>query len=191
VWWWSAKFTPTSTEGVASYGGHEGTDCWYLVDDDVAEQVLREMEQWKRAAPLALKLWRELLAESSPDKRLALHQRIIDMQNVLLTTWGLDQFSPVVWRRAFFYRTITLDGRWLLAEHEVPPFDVSLFGQQLFPEAPVSGLARDILMRDPVTRGMSELYQDTPTSPQPTTDNPQTSGDLRTLMRKSATTLER
>ncbi len=157
VWWWNAK---TLLNRGAE---HDGTDCWYLLDGTDGEQVLREMEQWKRAAPVALELWREFLTESSADKRVILLTRISDMQDVLLAAWGVEPYAPPVWRLGFFYRTLTLDGRWLLTEHEVPPFDVSLFGRLLTPKAPLSGMARDFLMHDPVTRGMSELYQDTRT----------------------------
>jgi hypothetical protein len=152
VWWWDAK---TPSKAGSEY---PGTDNWLLVDDENAAKVLREVEQWQRVVPLALDLLNALLSEESVDKRVILWQRIVDMQNALLTAWGVHPLAPV-WRQAFFYRTITLDGRWLLTEPDIPSFDVVWFAQTL----PVTDALGDWLVErltnDPVTRGMPELFQ--------------------------------
>lgn len=154
VWWYHPQTSfNRGTE-------HEGDNLWYLLGDEDSAQVLREMEQWKRVAPLALELWRDLLSLSSRDEHGALLARIMDMQNALLTAWGVHPTAPVPWRMGFFYRTITLDGRWLLTEHEVPPFDITIF-RQLLPNHLGDG-ERHFLMDDPVTRRMPELFQEPP-----------------------------
>jgi hypothetical protein len=91
----------------------------------------------------------------------------VAIQDTLLTAWGVHPEFPGGWRSAFFYRTITLDGRWLLTDYEVPIFDVQVFAALVRSEcgSPLVQLARDLLMRDPVMRVMSELFEDSPLAP--------------------------
>ena len=83
------------------------------------------------------------------------------MQDALFAAWGVDPGLALCWRQSFFYRTITLDGRWLLTEPNIPSFDVSLFAQLLprFSTDAGRDLLVESLTNDPVTRQMPEVFQ--------------------------------
>jgi hypothetical protein len=157
VWWWDSSDPPMpGADGVASWG-------IVPVDDDAA-QALRELEQWKRLAPMALRALQAILPADTEDRADAL-LRLEIIQETLLTVWGVADHWPV-WRYAFLYRSLTLDGRWLLTDQVVPVFDVKLFRTMLEIQwgKPIPADIRKILAQDPRTRIMPELFVDAPAS---------------------------
>lgn len=86
-------------------------------------------------------------------------RQIEAIEDTLFAVW--DTHGPLGWRRAFFYRTMTLDGRWLLTEHELPTFDAAIFAKIVRGSygGAVPEMTLGYFRAHPLTREMSELYE--------------------------------
>ncbi len=144
VWWW-----------------HDSAGRWdQLPDVEDERKALRDLEEWTRVAPMALGILREIISgdEGVADQVI----KFKTVQDTLLTAWGVRRFEPLGWREAFLYRTLTLDGRWLLSQYEVPVFNPGAFVALAASEWgwPLPMKVQDALRRHPLTDAMPELYVD-------------------------------
>jgi hypothetical protein len=155
VWWWEDSKSPSGRKS-------DGADQWFRHTRRMTAQIIREQEQWRRVAPLALQRWREVLSGEVTDPHDAhvLFSEIEAMQSVLFAIWRCT--GPIGWKKAFFYRTITHDCRRLLTDCEVPAFDPDYFARLVRIEngQPIPAAVRAWLIGDPVIRGIAELASD-------------------------------
>ena len=141
-WWWDSE-----------------KECWGLVpNDDDCTRIQRELDEWLRIAPKAVKAMADHLM-SPPHSGASHWDKFITIQETLLSAWGFEHPES---GRAWLYRALTLDGRWMLTNLQIPVFDLHIFVILLNDSFgwPLSENTKYLLRLNPVTAAMTILFND-------------------------------
>jgi hypothetical protein len=141
IWWWNFN-----------------VQHWELLLSP--DEYHHDLMQWKNVVPMAVRALQEFYAAGEDEISEQAGTKASIIQTNLLTAWGGN--PNLLLGMGWLYRMLTLDGRWLLTEHQFPFFDVNLHAGLLARQFrwPLPDLLRDRLRRHPITARFYVLFSD-------------------------------